>query len=39
MREYALTIRDYCAFVSIDDKHRIKIGKPNYPVASAERGR
>ena len=26
-------------FISIDDKHKIKIGEPNCPVASAERGR
>lgn len=26
-------------FLSIDDKHRIKIGEPNFPVAAAERGR
>lgn len=23
----------------MDDKHRIKCGEPNYPVAAAERGR
>ena len=39
MREYAVSIRDYCLFVSLDDKHRIKVGEPDYPVASAERGR
>ena len=26
-------------FVSLDDKHQIKIGEPNYPVAAAEHGR
>lgn len=39
MREYAITVREFCAFVSLDDKHKIKIGEPNYPVAAAERGR
>ena len=39
MREFALLFRDLAMFVSLDDKHRIKIGKPNYPVAAAERGR
>ena len=39
MREYALMLRDYCYFVCLDDKHKIKIGEPNFPVASAERGR
>ena len=39
MREYALTLRDVCAFVCLDDKHKIKVGEPNCPVAAAERGR
>ena len=26
-------------FVCMDDKHRIKVGEPNYPVAAAERGK
>ena len=39
MREYAIFVRDYCLFVCLDDKHRLKVGEPGYPVASAERGR
>lgn len=39
MREYVLTLRDYCSFVCLDDKHKVKIGEPGFPVASAERGR
>lgn len=39
MREYALMVRDYCQFVCLDDKHKIKVGEPDCPVASAERGR
>jgi len=27
------------AFLSIDEKHKIKVGEPNFPVAAAERGR
>ena len=27
MREYALLLRDVCAFVCLDDKHKIKISK------------
>lgn len=27
------------AFLSIDEKHRIKVGEPNFPVAAAEWGR
>ena len=37
--EYACKLRDCSAFVCLDDKHRIKIGEPGYPVAAAERGR
>jgi len=39
MHEYALMLREFCAFVCIDDKHKLKIGKPTCPVAAAERGR
>ena len=39
MREYAVMVRDHCLFVCLDDKHRMKVGEPGYPVASAERGR
>ncbi len=39
MREYAILVKSYCSFISIDDKHKIKIGEPSCPVASAERGR
>ena len=30
-------MRRYSTFACIDDKHRIKIGEPGAPVASAER--
>ena len=36
MREYALTFHDLCAFVCLDDNHKVKIGEPNCPVAAAE---
>ena len=39
MREYSITVREYCAFVCLDDKHKIKVGEPGYPVAATERGR
>ena len=38
-REYALLVKDHAIFACIDDKHRIKVGEPDAPVASAERGR
>ena len=31
--------RNLSSFICIDDKHRIKIGEPGYPVAAVERGR
>ena len=37
-RELAVKYRDLSTFICIDDKHRIKIGEPGYPVAAAERG-
>ena len=36
MCDYALMVRDVCAFVCLDDKHKIKIGEPYCPVAAAE---
>lgn len=39
MREYAIMVRDYCMSICLDDKHKVKIGEPDCPVASAERGR
>ena len=32
-------LRDFALFASINDKHKIKIGEPNFPLASVERGR
>lgn len=37
-REYAITVHDHAVFVCLDDKHKIKVGEPNSPVAAAERG-
>ena len=37
--ELAVKYRDLSLFICIDDKHRIKIGEPGYPVAAVERGR
>ena len=39
MREYAIRVQDHCGFVSIDDKHKVNIGEPGYPVAAVDRGR
>lgn len=39
MREYTLRLRSLCSFICLDDKHKIKIGEPDYPVALAIRGK
>ena len=38
-REYAIKVRDYAVFVCLDDKHKIKVGEPESPVAAVQRGR
>ena len=38
-REMAVAFREFSTYVCLDDKHRIKIGEPGFPVAAAERGR
>ena len=30
---------EQCMFISLDDKQRIKITEPGFPVAAAERGK
>lgn len=37
-REFTLKFCEHTAFVCLDDKHRIKIGEPGFPVAAAECG-
>lgn len=39
MREYSIVLRKVCAFVCLDDKHKIKVCEPDVPVAAAERGK
>ena len=38
-REFALKHLDWTYFVCVDDKHRLKVGEPGFPVAGAKRGR
>lgn len=38
-REMAILFKMHCTYVCLDDKHRIKVGEPGFPVAAAERGR
>ena len=39
MREYAVLYREKFHLISLDDKHRISVGEPGFPVAAAERGK
>ena len=39
LREYSICLRDISRFVCIDDKHRIKVGEPGFPIAAVERGK
>jgi len=38
-REQAVEFQENSTFIFIDDKHRIKVGEPGYPVAAVERGK
>ena len=38
-REMAIKFREYSAFICLDDKHRLFVGEPGYPVAAVERGK
>ena len=38
-REMAVRLKAHSSFVSLDDKHRISVGEPGYPVAAVERGK
>ena len=39
MREFAVQQRGLVTLVSMDDKHKVKVGEPSYPLAAAERGK
>lgn len=39
MREFSVQYRTVTEMVCLDDKHRMKVGEPGYPVAAVERGR
>ena len=38
-REFGVKFRDHVSFMSLDDKHTVKVEEPGYPVASVERGK
>lgn len=33
-REFSILLREHSNFISIDDKHRLKVGEPGFPVAA-----
>ena len=37
--EFALQYRDVSVMACLDDKHKIKVGEPKFPVAAVERGK
>ena len=39
MREYAILFHRFSAFACLDDKHKVKVGEPGFPIVAAERGR
>ena len=39
MREYAILFGRFSVLACLDDKHKVKVGEPGFPVAAAERGR
>ena len=38
-KEMAIKFRRFTTFVSLDDKHKVPVGDPGYPVASVEQGK
>lgn len=38
MCEYAIVCKSFAVFASLDDKHKINVGRPGCPVAAAEHG-
>ena len=38
-KEYAILFKEHCNILTIDDKHKVKIGEPGFPVAAAVRGK
>ena len=38
-KEFCIKYRQYCNLLCVDDKHKLKIGEPGFPVATVERGK
>ena len=39
IHEYAGICQDFCNFICLDEKHRVKVGEPEISVAAVEQGR
>ena len=39
LREFAVNYCETATMACLDDKHKVKIGEPNFPVAAVERGK
>ena len=39
VREYAVSLRDKAIFICTDDKHKISVGEPNFPLSALPRGK
>ena len=39
LRDFVTTFKANTLMISMDDKHSVQIGEPNFPVAAVERGR
>ena len=38
-KEMPVTFHEHSVLLSVDDKHKIKVGEPGHPVAAVERGK
>ena len=39
LKEFAAKFRNICSLVCLDDKHMLKVGEPDFPVAAVDRGK
>ena len=38
-RQYAVNVQDLCSFICTDDKHKISVGEPGFPLSVLPHGR
>lgn len=39
MKEYAVMLKSHCKMVSMDDKCKVDLGEPGFPIAAVSRGK